>query len=82
MSGGIVDQELSSSCLVRLIFTQISTAVYEAMKTDTDWVLANLNMSGYYRVNYDLENWHRLITQLDANHEVSRVKRASRGIAR
>ncbi|XP_076148013.1 aminopeptidase N-like [Alosa pseudoharengus] len=51
--------------------------VCEAMKTDREWVLANLNMSGYYRVNYNLENWHRLITQLGANHEeIPAVSRA------
>lgn len=34
------------------------------------WVLANLNISGYYRVNYDLSNWERLISLLGSNHEV------------
>uniref|UniRef100_A0A672QLP9 Aminopeptidase n=1 Tax=Sinocyclocheilus grahami TaxID=75366 RepID=A0A672QLP9_SINGR len=40
------------------------TASYEPMKTDTDWLLANLNVTGYYRVNYDPQNWERLLTQL------------------
>lgn len=35
-----------------------------------EWVLANLNVSGYFRVNYDLGNWDRLLSQLDSNHEV------------
>ncbi|XP_064168654.1 aminopeptidase N-like [Anguilla rostrata] len=35
-----------------------------------EWVLANLNVTGYYRVNYDLENWNRLLTQLNTNHQV------------
>lgn len=34
------------------------------------WVLANLHISGYYRVNYDLSNWERLISQLSSNHRV------------
>ncbi|KAF4082996.1 hypothetical protein AMELA_G00135010 [Ameiurus melas] len=34
-----------------------------------EWVLANLNVSGYYRVNYDNENWHRLLDQLTTNHQ-------------
>ncbi|XP_041082703.1 aminopeptidase N-like [Polyodon spathula] len=33
----------------------------------TDWVLANINCSGYYRVNYDIENWNRLLQQLQDN---------------
>lgn len=36
-----------------------------------EWVLANTNISGYYRVNYDLDNWDRLLTLLDNNHRVS-----------
>lgn len=34
------------------------------------WVLANLDISGYYRVNYDLPNWERLISLLGNNHKV------------
>ncbi|MGH0164815.1 UNVERIFIED_CONTAM: hypothetical protein FKN15_047876 [Acipenser sinensis] len=33
----------------------------------TDWVLANINCTGYYRVNYDTENWNRLLQQLQDN---------------
>ncbi|KAJ8344161.1 hypothetical protein SKAU_G00314900 [Synaphobranchus kaupii] len=38
--------------------------------TGADWVLANINVTGYYRVNYDLDNWNRLLVQLDSNHQV------------
>ncbi|KAK2913418.1 hypothetical protein Q8A67_001817 [Cirrhinus molitorella] len=38
--------------------------------TDTDWILANLNVTGYYRVNYDSQNWERLLTQLTSDHKV------------
>ncbi|XP_077419319.1 aminopeptidase N-like [Vanacampus margaritifer] len=46
-------------------------------KTDTNpqmrasglnWVLANTNMSGYFIVNYDMDNWNRLISVLETNH--------------
>lgn len=36
----------------------------------TEWVLANLNVVGYYRVNYDEENWGRLLNGLSTNHQV------------
>ncbi|XP_033844898.1 aminopeptidase N-like [Periophthalmus magnuspinnatus] len=51
-------------------------------KTDTndnmrvsgnDWVLANTNVSGYFRVNYDPENWDRLLALLNSNHQALSV---------
>lgn len=38
--------------------------------TGVDWVLGNTNVSGFYRVNYDSENWERLLNQLATNHQV------------
>lgn len=40
------------------------------MRSGDLWVLANINITGYYRVNYDLGNWERLIAQLNSDHEV------------
>ncbi|NXI97345.1 AMPN Aminopeptidase, partial [Psophia crepitans] len=34
------------------------------------WLLLNLNVSGYFRVNYNQENWDQLLNQLSNNHEV------------
>ncbi|NXR59036.1 AMPN Aminopeptidase, partial [Rhadina sibilatrix] len=34
------------------------------------WLLLNLNVTGYFRVNYNQENWAQLLTQLDTNHTV------------
>ncbi|CAB1313980.1 unnamed protein product [Coregonus sp. 'balchen'] len=34
------------------------------------WVLANLNVTGYYRVNYNLGKWEHLLFQLSAIHQV------------
>lgn len=42
-----------------------------------NWVLANTNVSGYFRVNYDPENWDRLIMLLSSNHKaLSAMNRA------
>lgn len=38
-----------------------------------NWVLANTNVSGYFRVNYDPENWDRLIVLLSSNHKALSV---------
>uniref|UniRef100_A0A8C2CFD2 Aminopeptidase n=1 Tax=Cyprinus carpio TaxID=7962 RepID=A0A8C2CFD2_CYPCA len=35
-----------------------------------EWVLANLHVSGYFRVNYDLGNWERLLSKLESDHQV------------
>ncbi|XP_072551486.1 alanyl (membrane) aminopeptidase-like b isoform X2 [Salminus brasiliensis] len=35
-----------------------------------EWLLANINCTGYYRVNYDEENWNKLIKQLETRHDV------------
>ena len=35
------------------------------------WLLGNVDQMGYYRVNYDAENWDKLIQQLSDEHEVS-----------
>ncbi|KAJ8417420.1 hypothetical protein AAFF_G00286470 [Aldrovandia affinis] len=37
--------------------------------TGADWVLANINVTGYYRVNYDQGNWDRLLAQLNSDHQ-------------
>ncbi|XP_042843592.1 aminopeptidase N [Panthera tigris] len=35
--------------------------------TANDWVLLNLNVTGYYLVNYDNENWKKIQTQLQTD---------------
>ncbi|XP_072292126.1 alanyl (membrane) aminopeptidase-like b [Eucyclogobius newberryi] len=30
-----------------------------------EWILANVNCAGYYRVNYDLNNWARLMNEME-----------------
>uniref|UniRef100_A0AAV2KYX2 Aminopeptidase n=1 Tax=Knipowitschia caucasica TaxID=637954 RepID=A0AAV2KYX2_KNICA len=34
-----------------------------------EWILANVNCTGYYRVNYDLANWARLMNEMENNPE-------------
>ncbi|KAK7892008.1 hypothetical protein WMY93_023971 [Mugilogobius chulae] len=47
-----------------------TTEVNSDMKSGGAWILANVNVTGYYRVNYDLGNWERLLIQLNTNHWV------------
>ncbi|XP_007567583.1 aminopeptidase N-like [Poecilia formosa] len=42
-----------------------------------DWVLANLDVVGYYRVNYDEGNWDKLLSALSTNHDdIPKINRA------
>ncbi|XP_017572753.1 aminopeptidase Ey [Pygocentrus nattereri] len=46
------------------------SAFHSEMKTvGEDWVLLNLNLTGHYRVNYNVENWERILNQLNSNHQ-------------
>ncbi len=36
----------------------------------SNYILANLEMCGFYRVNYDLSNWDRIIRQLKLDKNV------------
>lgn len=35
--------------------------------TSNEWVLLNLNVTGYYQVNYDEDNWRKIQTQLQTD---------------
>lgn len=49
----------------------ISNETAPVQWTDEDWIIANLQETGYYRVNYDEHNWGLLIEQLqDDDFEV------------
>ncbi|XP_017284204.1 aminopeptidase N [Kryptolebias marmoratus] len=54
------------------------TDVHSSMRVSgKDWVLANTNVSGFFRVNYDSDNWARLLSLLDTDHQaVSVINRA------
>ena len=38
---------------------------------ETRWIKANVNMTGFYRVHYDKNNWEQLSEQLMRDHTVS-----------
>ena len=42
----------------------------ENKNTEMDWIIINIQYTGFYRVNYDLQNWQAIAAQLKENHEV------------
>uniref|UniRef100_UPI0037E9A504 aminopeptidase N-like isoform X2 n=1 Tax=Semicossyphus pulcher TaxID=241346 RepID=UPI0037E9A504 len=42
------------------------TSKYTMKTTGAAWVIANLDVVGYYRVNYDTNNWNKLIAVLNS----------------
>lgn len=54
-----------------------SFTVAQLNVTDDEWLVANLQEAGFYRVTYDDRNWELLINQLLSDHtKIHRVNRA------
>lgn len=51
-----------------LVWLDKSSMIFPGMKlsdSDSDWVILNFNVTGYYRVNYDKLGWKKLNQQLE-----------------
>ncbi|NWY55925.1 AMPN Aminopeptidase, partial [Chionis minor] len=53
----------------RYWLTKVSETSDTFKVSSNSWLLLNLNVSGYFRVNYNLENWDQLLSQLSSNHQ-------------
>ncbi|XP_006815687.1 aminopeptidase N-like [Saccoglossus kowalevskii] len=56
----------------RLLWMNLEPIDFELPSDSTkhDWILVNIDQKGYYRVNYDLDNWNKLAQQLLDDHTV------------
>lgn len=48
--------------------------VIENVVDDADYIYVNLNRTGYYRVNYDITSWKRLLMNFHALPEITRAQ--------
>ncbi|XP_033824607.1 alanyl (membrane) aminopeptidase-like b [Periophthalmus magnuspinnatus] len=53
------------SALEWILFEKVQKDTFISKKGE--WILANVNCTGYYRVNYDLTNWQRLLNEIETN---------------
>ena len=62
----------------------VSSAINETRLADVSdvWVLVNVDMTFYYRVNYDVSNWELLIAQLQADHQVKQQENIAAKLTR
>ncbi|KAM6409447.1 aminopeptidase N [Rhynochetos jubatus] len=54
----------------RYWLTKVSDTKEQFKVSGPNWLLLNLNVSGYFRVNYNQENWEQLLNQLSTDHQV------------
>uniref|UniRef100_A0A7N6B6L3 Aminopeptidase n=1 Tax=Anabas testudineus TaxID=64144 RepID=A0A7N6B6L3_ANATE len=64
----------STVCSESLIWINNKTETHRiGQMHENTWLLGNINQTGYFRVNYDLQNWKLLIQQLHNNPQIISV---------
>ncbi|XP_030312796.1 aminopeptidase N [Calypte anna] len=53
----------------RYWLTKVSETTDQFKVSNTSWLLLNIDVTGYFRVNYNQENWNQLLNQLSTNHQ-------------
>ncbi|NXW64321.1 AMPN Aminopeptidase, partial [Eurystomus gularis] len=53
----------------RYWLTKVSDTNDQFKLNGSNWLLLNLKVSGYFRVNYNQENWDQLLNQLSTRHQ-------------
>ncbi|XP_068814489.1 aminopeptidase N [Struthio camelus] len=62
--------QTSNSTEKKYWLEDVSATYNEFKVSGPNWLLLNLRVSGYFRVNYNQENWDQLLHQLSSNHQV------------
>ena len=54
----------------------VNKSISVSVPSDVNWVILNTNARGFYRVNYETDNWYKIIDTLLNDHTVfSKVDR-------
>ncbi|KAM8960785.1 aminopeptidase Q [Pelodytes ibericus] len=55
-----------------IIWINNTSQIFPEMKitSDNEWIILNINFTGFYRANYDKNNWNQLIKQLQKDHKI------------
>ncbi|CAM9811780.1 unnamed protein product [Lampetra fluviatilis] len=48
----------------------VQESTFTELQSTDKWILLNVDEQGYYRVNYDVANWNRLLAQLETDLEM------------
>ena len=51
-------------------FVPLKAEIKLSSSSSQSWVIGNIKHGGFYRVNYDDDNWKMLIDQLKTNHTI------------
>ena len=71
-------QQSTEKHLVWMNSTESIIEIPVGSNNTNKWFLGNLDFMGYYRVNYDTQNWLKIVHQLKTDHLVfSPVERAA-----
>ena len=57
-------------CICNIVSINLEIISTERVLSEDDFILGNLDVSGFYRVNYDINNWNLIIKQLLINKDV------------
>lgn len=63
------DIRLRGLDIFRLLWLE-SHLLKDASTSAEAWIMANINATGFFMVNYDEENWSKLAEQLRKDHQV------------
>lgn len=70
---GAYEAAKEDECGTEMHFMFVQTVTNGDVVSTDGWLVANINMTGFYRVNYDSANWERLLAKLNTKPQVGKT---------